>query len=104
MKDELIDLRNVDSGAKYVFETNKICGFGRRCFMIIQMLENKLSKSYFSSPVHVYVSLDPLPFCTWKQNIETDSTLLQKTILDTLFPQRSQEFTILSKTSHKSVV
>ena len=27
MKDELIDLRNVDSGAKYVFETNNICGF-----------------------------------------------------------------------------
>ena len=31
-----------------------------------------------------------------------DSTLLQNTALDALFPQRSQELTIWSKTSHKS--
>jgi len=49
--------------------------------MIVQMLENNFSKSYFSSPAHIYVNLDSLPFCTWKQNIEGGSSLLQKTIL-----------------------
>jgi len=68
--------------------------------MMIQMLEKKLSTSWFSSPAHIYVNLDFLPYCTWKENIETDSTLLQETILDTLFPQSSQEFPILSKTTH----
>jgi len=29
--------------------------------------------------------LDCLPFCAWEQNIETDSCLLQKMILDALF-------------------
>jgi len=76
--------------------------FGWRCLTIIQMFKKKLSDSYFSSPVHIYVNLYSLPFCTWKQNIETDSTLRQKTISDALFPQRSQEFTILSKTLHNS--
>ena len=66
------------------------------------MLEKKLLKSYFSSPAHICANVDSLPFCTWKQKIETDSILLQKTILDALFPQRGQEFTIWSKTSHKS--
>ena len=76
--------------------------FGWRCLTIIQIFWNKLSDSYFSSPAHIYVNLYSLPFCTWKQNIETDSTLRQKTISDALFPQRSQEFTVLSKTSPKS--
>jgi len=80
----------------------KFVSFGWRCLAIIQMFEKKLSHSYFSSPTHMYVNLYSLPFCTWKQNVETDSTLRQKTISDALFPQRSQEFTILSKTSHKS--
>jgi len=70
--------------------------------MIIQLLEKKLSNSHFSSPAHIYVNLDFLPFYMGKQNIETDPTVPQNTILDALFPQRSQEFTILSKTSHKS--
>jgi len=66
------------------------------------MFEKKLSDSYFSSSGHIYVNLYSLPFCTRKQNIETDSTLRQKTISDALIPQRSQEFTILSKTSRKN--
>jgi len=66
------------------------------------MFEKKLSDSNFSSLAHIYVNLYSLTFCTWKQNLETDSTLRQKTISDALFPQSSQEFTILSKTPHKS--
>jgi len=31
--------------------------------MIIQRLEKKLSNSNFSSPAHIYVNLDFLPFC-----------------------------------------
>ena len=42
--------------------------------MIIQMLEKKLSTSYFSSLAHIYVNLDFLPYCRWKENIETAST------------------------------
>ena len=76
--------------------------FGWRCLTTIQMFEKKLSDSYFSLPAHIYVNLYSLPFCTWKQNIETDSTSRQKIISDALFPQCSQEFTILSKTSHNS--
>ena len=76
--------------------------FGWSCLTIIQMFEKKLSHSYCSFPAHIYVNLYSLPFCTWKQNVETDSTLRQNAILDALFPQRSQELTILSKTSHKS--
>jgi len=59
--------------------------------MIIQMFEKKLSDGYFSSPAHIYENLDSLPFCTWKENIETDLTLRQKMILDAVFPQRSQK-------------
>ena len=74
----------------------KCVNFGWRCLTIIQKFEKKLSDSSVSSPAHIYVNLDSLPFCTWKQNIETDSTLRQNAILDALFPQRSQELTILS--------
>ena len=69
--------------------------------MIIQMFEKKLSDSYFSYPAHIYVNLDSLPFCTWKQNIETDSTLRQKTILDALFLQRSQEFNLVENVTQE---
>jgi len=40
------------------------------------MLEKKLSKSYFFPPAHVCANEESLPFCTWKQKIETDSILL----------------------------
>ena len=82
----------------------KFVTFGWWCLMIMQMSEKKLYDSYFFSPVHIYVHLDSIPFCAWKQNIKTDSALCQKTILDVLLPQRSHEFTILLKISHKGKI
>ena len=54
------------------------------CLTIVQMLGKKLSDSYFPSTY-----LCESEFCTFrtcKENIKTDSTLRQKTILDALFP------------------
>ena len=50
--------------------------FGYKCQIFIQMLEKKFSKSYFSSPAHICVNVDSLPFRIWKHKIETDSILL----------------------------
>jgi len=60
---KMINLQN-DSWAKYVFEITTICDFWQKVSDIIQMLEKKLSKSYFSSLAHIYVNVDTLPFCT----------------------------------------
>jgi len=59
-EDELIDLRK-DSGAKCVLETIQFANFGWKCLILIQMLEEKLSKF---SPANIFVNLDTLPFFT----------------------------------------
>jgi len=62
IKKELIDLRN-DSGAKYVFKTNKFCDV---CLKVSGDYPNvgKEALKYFSSPAHIYMHLDFLPFST----------------------------------------
>jgi len=48
-----------------------------------------------------YVNPDSHTLLHVKTKIETNSSLLQKTILDVFFPRRNQEFSIWSKTAHK---
>jgi len=51
---------------KYVFETNTI--FSWKCMIVIQMFAKKLSKTYFSSPTHIYVNLDCTPLLVKTKN------------------------------------
>jgi len=74
MQDEL-DFRN-NSGTKYVFETNTICGFWLKLSDSYSVCWKRSPQKVASLPQYIFMNLDSLPFCTWKQKIETDSTLL----------------------------
>jgi len=93
MQDDFIDLRN-ESEAKYMFKTNTMCNFWLKVSVGYPNVGKGALKKLLLFP-RKYVNLD-------SHTLHVKTEIQQKTILDALFLQRNQEFSIWSKTLHKT--